>query len=156
MLAIEMLWTSRPVNWVLHKRLPCPSPTPPNLSYLLSKAETDVTESFRSFMQMSPCSAQDLPSFPDCSPVETSPVPIGLTSPHNCWPTLLCDCITPSRDLLMTFVGLWAKLASGQKQHLVHSFRGVSTMGGGAPQLQEGDVQRVADRKQRTSGNGAL
>lgn len=63
---------------------------------------------------MSPCSAQDLPSFPHCSPMETSPVPIGLTSPHNCWPTLLCDCITPSRDLLMTFVGLWAKLASGQ------------------------------------------
>lgn len=94
-------------------------------------------------MQMSPCSAQDLPSFPHCSPVETSPVPIGLTSPHNCWPTLLCDCITPSRDLLITFVGLWAKLASGQKQHLVHSFRGVSTVGGGAPQLQEGDVQRV-------------
>lgn len=104
---------------------------------------------------MSPCSAQDLPSSPNCSPVETSPVPTGLTGPHNCWPTLLCDCITPSRDLLMTFVGLWAKLARGQKQHLVHSFRGVSTVVG-APQLQEGDVQRVAGRRQRTSGNAAL
>lgn len=86
---------------------------------------------------MSPCSAQDLPSFPHCSPMETSPVPIGLTSPHNCWPTLLCDCITPSRDLLMTFVGLWAKLASRQKNIWFTVLEGFLPWEGGRPNCRK-------------------